>query len=362
MKKREEQPPPYLIEQVAGNSYSSWCPKRMPARSFVRFFLCLVMLMAFSVEKALAIGEVNWDNSWIEQRFDPEKATLTLDVRVYQDWGGYNGTFSCGFMESGYLEINVAGYFIRIQGHNGWRSLDKNSTQVTGIDYKYVDWLGLKDVGGGKKSYYLRINVPLTQDRIGQDIQVEYDGRWQRNANTVIDNTFKFSISVDTRVGCTTTSVTKAYYGDKDRKPGYFIEWKKDGKADKNSIDRLGDFILCDSNGNAIEGVASQRATNESGKFFIPSDKLSLDDSQEYKIKQEYKPSYNKAVVFQTFSRVKVRPAYPQLKEIEAKYDVVTRKVKVNWFISNAPTLNCVEDDMLLTVNSKDNETNIPQP
>lgn len=76
MKKREEQPPPYLIEQVAGNSYSSWCPKRMPARSFVRFFLCLVMLMAFSVEKASAIGEVNWDNSWIEQRFDPEKATL----------------------------------------------------------------------------------------------------------------------------------------------------------------------------------------------------------------------------------------------------------------------------------------------
>lgn len=187
MKKEKNQPPPYLIEQVAGNSYSSWCPKRMPARSFVRFFLCLVMLMAFSVEKASAIGEVNWDNSWIEQRFDPEKATLTLDVRVYQDWGGYNGTFSCGFMESGYLEINVAGYFIRIKGHNGWRSLDKNSTQVTGIDYKYVDWLGLKDVGGGKQSYYLRINVPLTQDRIGQDIQVEYDGRWQRNANTVID-------------------------------------------------------------------------------------------------------------------------------------------------------------------------------
>lgn len=362
MKKREEQPPPYLIEQVAGNSYSSWCPKRMPARSFVRFFLCLVMLMAFSVEKASAIGEVNWDNSWIEQRFDPEKATLTLDVRVYQDWGGFNGTYSCGFMESGYLEINVAGYFIRIQGHNGWRSLDKNSTQVTGIDYKYVDWLGLKDVGGGKQSYYLRINVPLTQDRIGQDIQVEYKGRWQRNAKTVIDNEFQFNISVDTRVGCTTTSVTKAYYGDKDRKPGYFIEWKKDGKADKNSIDRLGDFILCDTNGNAIEGVASQSAAaNQSGTFFIPTDKLSLDDSQEYKIKQEYKPSYNKAVVFQTFSRVKVRPAYPQLKEIEAKYDVVTRKVKVSWFISNAPTLNCVEDDMLLTINSKDNETNIAE-
>lgn len=76
MKKREEQPPPYLIEQVAGNSCSSWCPKRMLARSFVRFFLCLVVLMAFSVEKASAIGEVNWDNSWIEQRFDPEKATL----------------------------------------------------------------------------------------------------------------------------------------------------------------------------------------------------------------------------------------------------------------------------------------------
>jgi hypothetical protein len=54
-------------------------------------------------------------------------------------------------MESGFLDITVAGYSIRIQGHNGWRSLDKNSTQVTGIDYKYVDWLGLKDVGGGKQ-------------------------------------------------------------------------------------------------------------------------------------------------------------------------------------------------------------------
>lgn len=76
MKKEKNQPPPYLIEQVAGNFCSSWCPKLMLARSFVRFFLCLVVLMAFSVEKASAIGEVNWDNSWIEQRFDPEKATL----------------------------------------------------------------------------------------------------------------------------------------------------------------------------------------------------------------------------------------------------------------------------------------------
>lgn len=69
--------------------------------------------MAFSVQKASA-GD-DWNNSWLKQRFNPVNATLELDIRVYQDWGGSNQGH-CGFCDKGYLDVDVAGMKIKIDG------------------------------------------------------------------------------------------------------------------------------------------------------------------------------------------------------------------------------------------------------
>lgn len=92
-RRREKQPPPYLDRRFAGNSVSTRRSMRTSAGRFMQFFLCVMMLMAFSVQKALAD---DWNNAWIKQRFNPVNATLELDIRVYQDWGG-SGDGHCGF-------------------------------------------------------------------------------------------------------------------------------------------------------------------------------------------------------------------------------------------------------------------------
>ena len=46
------------------------------------------------------------------------------------------------------------------------------------------------------------------------------------------------------------------------------------------------------------------------------------------------------------------------MKEISADYNQVTRKIKVNWNLSAAPTQNCIEDNMVLTIKSTNGATN----
>lgn len=82
-KRRQQQPPPYLDGRVAGNSVSMRRSMRTSAGRFMQFFLCVMMLMMFSVQKASAVDD--WNNDWIRQRFNPVNATLELDIRVYQD-------------------------------------------------------------------------------------------------------------------------------------------------------------------------------------------------------------------------------------------------------------------------------------
>ena len=93
-RRRLQQPPPYLDGRVADNSVSMQRSMRTSAGRFMQFFLCVMMLMAFSVQKASATDD--WNNDWIRQRFNPVNATLELDIRVYQDWGGI-GNGHCGF-------------------------------------------------------------------------------------------------------------------------------------------------------------------------------------------------------------------------------------------------------------------------
>ena len=110
-RRRLQQPPPYLDRRFAGNSVSTRRSMRTSAGRFMQFFLCVVMLMAFSVQKASAD---DWNNAWIKQRFNPVNATLELDIRVYQDWGA-SGDGHCGFCrKNGYLTVNVAGKEIKL--------------------------------------------------------------------------------------------------------------------------------------------------------------------------------------------------------------------------------------------------------
>lgn len=252
-RRREKQPPPYLDGRVAGNSVSVRRSMRTPAGRFMQFFLCVVMLMAFSVQKASAYDD--WDNKWISQWYDPINATIVLDIRVYQSWGGGDNGH-CGFIgDDGYLTVTVAGYGIKINGRSGtWNTDDDLEKYVKNDDGETlnkdvsVEWLGPRVVtSNGKSAYYLKITVPLTQDRIGKDQEVYYNGKWWRRTKTATDQKVEFTEIVDTRYGCTPTIITNAYYGVKQNKPGYFIVWKKDGKADKNSIDRYGYYFILNS-------------------------------------------------------------------------------------------------------------------
>ena len=330
----------------------------------MQFFLCVMMLMAFSVQKASAYDD--WNNKWISQWYDPINATIVLDIRVYQSWGGGDDGH-CGFIgDDGYLTVTVAGYGIKINGRSGtWNTDDDLEKYVKNDDGKTlnkdvsVEWLGARVVtSNGKSAYYLKITVPLTQDRIGKDQEVYYNGKWWRRTKTATDQKVEFTEIVDTRYGCTPTIITNAYYGVKQNKPGYFIDWKKDGKADKNSIDRYGYYFICDSEGKEINGTDSLVGSQTSGSLFVPTERMSLDNFSDYKVKQKYTPSNNNKVTYSTLSDSYTRPAYPQVKEISADYNQTTRKVKVNWNLSAAPTQNCIEDNMVLTIKSTDKATN----
>lgn len=319
----------------------------------MQFFLCVVMLMAFSVQKASAD---DWNNAWIKQRFNPVNATLELDIRVYQDWGA-SGDGHCGFCrKNGYLTVNVAGKEIKLRGpEDKWTSLEVGSDQVTGIDYKYVQWLGKStDPTNGKKAYYLRLIIPLKQ--VNSSESVTYTGKWWRRGRD--DNNVTHTVNIKTNYGCTKTVITGGRYYVLNRTPGYIIFFKKDGKASDYSIDSYGSFVLCNSAGEEISGIGSVSASNTSGSFFVPTDNMSLDNFSDYKVKQKYTPSYNKQVTYSTLSDSHTRPAYPQVKEISADYNQVTRKAKVNWNLSAAPTQNCIEDNMVLTIKSTDKATN----
>lgn len=330
----------------------------------MQFFLCVMMLMAFSVQKASAYDD--WNNKWISQWYDPINATIVLDIRVYQSWGGGDDGH-CGFIgDDGYLTVTVAGYGIKINGRSGtWNTDDDLEKYVKNDDGETlnkdvsVEWLGARVVtSNGKSAYYLKITVPLTQDRIGKDQEVYYNGKWWRRTKTATDQKVEFTEIVDTRYGCTPTIITNAYYGVKQNKPGYFIVWKKDGKADKNSIDRYGYYFICDSEGKEINGTDSLVGSQTSGSLFVPTERMSLDNFSDYKVKQKYTPSNNNKVTYSTLSDSYTRPAYPQVKEISADYNQTTRKVKVNWNLSAAPTQNCIEDNMVLTIKSTDKATN----
>lgn len=363
-RRRLQQTPPYLDGRVADNSVSMQRSMRTSAGRFMQFFLCVMMLMAFSVQKASAYDD--WNNKWISQWYDPINATIVLDIRVYQSWGGGDDGH-CGFIgDDGYLTVTVAGYGIKINGPSGtWNSSKDFKKYVKNDDGKTlnkdvsVEWLGDRVVtSNGKSAYYLKITVPLTQDRIGKDQEVYYNGKWWRRTKTATDQKVDFTEIVDTRYGCTPTIITNAYYGVKQNKPGYFIVWKKDGKADKNSIDRYGYYFICDSEGKEINGTDSLVGSQTSGSLFIPTERMSLDNFSDYKVKQKYTPSNNNKVTYSTLSDSYTRPAYPQVNEISANYDQVTRKMKVNWNLSAAPTLNCIEDNMVLTIKSTDKATN----
>ena len=362
-RRREKQPPPYWDGRVASNSMSMRRSMRTPAGRFMQFFLCVMMLMAFSVQKVSAYN--SWQSRWIEQWYDADNATIVLKIRVYQSWGGGDDGH-CGFIgDAGWLKVNVAGYGIKINGPSDkWVKAGDLGKYVKKDDGKTLDkevsviWLGDSVVEDGKSAYYLQITVPLTQDRINTDEVVTYEGTWWRRTLTATDEDVKSEEKVDTRYGCTPTIITNAYYGVRGNKPGYVIAWKKDGKATKNSIDSKGDFMLCDSKGKPVPDIATIDASSEdNGEFFIPAESLNLDNSYEYKIIQQYKPAYNKKVTYETSSSAnKTRPAYPQVKEISADYNQTTRKLKVDWSISSAPTIDCINDDMVLTIGRNSNE------
>lgn len=363
-RRRLQQPPPYLDGRLAGNSVSMRRSMRTPAGRFMQFFLCVMMLMAFSVQKASAYDD--WNNKWISQWYDPINATIVLDIRVYQSWGGGDDGH-CGFIgDDGYLTVTVAGYGIKINGPSGtWNNSKDFKKYVKNDDGKTlnkdvsVEWLGDRVVtSNGKSAYYLKITVPLTQDRIGKDQEVYYNGKWWRRTKTATDQKVDFTEIVDTRYGCTPTIITNAYYGVKQNKPGYFIDWKKNGTATNKSIDRYGYYFICDSEGKEINGTDSLVGSQTSGSLFIPTERMSLDNFSDYKVKQKYTPSNNNKVTYSTLSDSYTRPAYPQVNEISANYDQVTRKMKVNWNLSAAPTQNCIEDNMVLTIKSTDKATN----
>lgn len=345
-RRREKQPPPYLDGRVAGNSVSARRSMRTPAGRFMQFFLCVMMLMAFSVQKASA--QTNWKNEWNWVNFNPADGTLDLYIRIFQHWGG-NNAGHCGFCtSSGNLTVDVAGYKLEIGGEDNFTDDSKGYVKSKPeLPSGCVSWLGkIKD-----DAYYVLVKIPLKQAHLNSSVTVNYRGKWWREG-IAGDNTVKDDKTVSTAYTCAETKITQGYYGVQGNTPGYFLNIEKGNSSGNNSVDNYGHYILCNSAGTAIDGVAKIEASNTAGTFFVPTNKLNLDNSLDYIVKQVFTPDFNKGVTFTTEGPSHTRPAYPQVKEISANYNQVTRKIKVNWNLSAAPTQNYIQDQMELTIKS----------
>ena len=154
-KRRQQQPPPYLDGRVAGNSVSMRRSMRTSAGRFMQFFLCVVMLMAFSVQKASAYDD--WKNEWNWEKFNPADGTLDLYIRIFQTWGGGNINGHCGFCtSSGNLTVKVAGYELEIDGEDNFKDDSKGHVNSTPkLPSGCVKWLG-KHSGN---AYYVLVNL-----------------------------------------------------------------------------------------------------------------------------------------------------------------------------------------------------------
>ena len=352
-KRRQQQPPPYLDGWVASNSVSTRRSMRTSARRFMQFFLCVMMLMAFSVQKASAYDD--WKNEWNWEKFNPADGTLDLYIRIFQTWGGGNINGHCGFCtSSGNLTVKVAGYELEIDGEDNFKDDSKGHVNSTPkLPSGCVKWLG-KHSGN---AYYVLVKIPLKQAHLNSSVTVNYSGKWWREG-AAGDNKVAYSNTISTAYTCAETKITQGYYGVQGNTPGYFLNIKKGNSSGNISVDNYGLYILCNPAGTAIDGVAKINASNTAGTFFVPTNKLSLDNSSDYIVKQEYTPNFNKDVKFTTDGPSHTRPAYPQVNEISANYDQVTRKIKVNWNLGAAPTQNYIEDNMVLTIKSTDKATN----
>lgn len=345
-RRRLQQPPPYLDRRVAGNSVSTRRSMRTSAGRFMQFFLCVVMLMAFSVQKASA-GD-DWKNEWNWEVFNPADGTLDLYIRIFQYWGGSNAGH-CGFCtKKGNLEVDVAGYKLEIDGEDPFTDGSKGYVKSDPeLPDGCVKWLG-KYSGN---AYYVRVKIPLKQADLNSNVTVNYSGKWWREG-TSSEQKVSYPKIISTAYTCAKTKITKGYYGVQDATPGYFLDIEKGNSSGNNSVDNYGHYILCNSAGTAIDGVAKINASNTAGTFFVPTNNLSLDNSLDYIVKQVFTPNFNNEVTFTTDGPSHTRPAYPQVKEISANYDQVTRKIKVNWNLSAAPTQNYIQDQMELTIKS----------
>ena len=345
-RRREKQPPPYWDGRLAGNSVSMRRSMRTPAGRFMQFFLCVVMLMAFSVQKASALTD--WKNEWNWVNFNPADGTLDLYIRIFQHWGG-NNAGHCGFCtSSGNLTVDVAGYKLEIDGEDNFTDGSKGYVKSKPeLPDECVEWVGkiLDD------AYYVLVKIPLKQAHLNSSVTVNYRGKWWREG-IAGDNTVKDDKTVSTAYTCAETQITQGYYGVQGNTPGYFLNIEKGNSSGNISVDNYGHYILCNSAGTAIDGVAKIDASNTAGTFFVPTNNLSLDNSLDYIVKQVFTPDFNKGVTFTTEGPSHTRPAYPQVKEISANYDQVTRKIKVNWNLSAAPTQNYIQDQMELTIKS----------
>lgn len=348
MKEHKSQQPPPIRGDVESKLILWRSSGRTSANRFMQFFFCLVVMLALSVERASATD--SWKNEWNWEEFNPTDGTLDLYIRIFQYWGG-NNAGHCGFCtSSGNLTVDVAGYKLDIDGDDKFENGSRG--YVNGIDSKYVTWLG-KYSGD---AYYVRVKIPLAENQLGTQITVNYNGKWWREG-AAGDQTVAYTKTISTVYGCSKAQIINAYYGVQSSKPGYYISWKKDTYAANNSIDTKGVFQLCNSSGTPIDGISTISASNSSGTFFVPTDKLSLDNSYDYCVQQVYTPSFNNSITYKVKGDTKRRPAYPQAKEITASYDQVTRKAKVSWTISAAPTMDCIEDNMQLAIVRTDNNT-----
>lgn len=202
-RRREKQPPPYWDGRLAGNSVSTRRSMRTPAGRFMQFFLCVMMLMAFSVQKASALTD--WKNEWNWVNFNPADGTLDLYIRIFQHWGG-NNAGHCGFCtSSGNLTVDVAGYKLDIGGKDNFTD-DSNGYVKSDPELpdECVEWVGkiLDD------AYYVLVKIPLKQAHLNSSVTVNYRGKWWREG-IAGDNTVKDDKTVSTAYTCAEEGVSK---------------------------------------------------------------------------------------------------------------------------------------------------------
>ena len=302
----------------------------MKSKGFFKHLTLLVLMLLFSASTMAHDWDHDWDVSW-----NPYSGCIVIDIAIW--WDGHGTTVESGFCDDGHADLNIPGY----------GKIGLNCNSAFNKDGAYGMNYGIYNKDHKRRAV---ISVPIKSSQLGQTISIGLSGKWWEKGPAADDDVNESrNVTIDNYASdfTITTPTPEANYTIKDGKPVIKIHWER--KGDQRNFSTYGWIYLCDAAGNHIEGVSAQKATNRSGDFYVPVTKEMLDDYHDYKVVQEYTPSYGNFNFKKSSSTITVN-AYPQVETAKTVFNESELLLNLEWTIASAPSSKYIKDDFLVTI------------